>query len=164
MKLAVVAAVAGHGAIGHGNALLFRDAIDQRHFRAVTIGHPVVMGRRTWQSLPERFRPLPGRRNLVLSRDPGFAAAGAEVYEGLDAALAAVRDAERVSVLGGSQVYASALPRADELVLTEVERDYPQADTFFPPWDRTAFEEVSRERHVAPDGTPFAFVIYRRRR
>lgn len=163
MKLAVVAAVAGHGAIGRGNALLFRDAIDQRHFRAVTIGHPVVMGRRTWLSLPERFRPLPGRRNLVLSRDPGFAAPGAEVFEGLDAALAAMHDAARVSVIGGSQVYALALPRADELVLTEVEREYPQADAFFPPWDRAAFAEVSRERHVAADGTPFAFVVYRRR-
>lgn len=163
MKLVLIAAVARDGGIGRGNALLFSDPADQRHFRATTTGCPVVMGRRTWLSLPERFRPLPGRRNVVLSRDPGFAAAGAEVAPSLEAALERLRDAGTVFVIGGAEVYAQALPQADELVLTEVDRVYDGADTFFPAFDRAAFEVVAREAHVAADGTSFAFVSYRRR-
>lgn len=163
MKLVLIAAVAADGGIGRGNALLFSDPADQRHFRATTMGAPVVMGRRTWLSLPERFRPLPGRRNLVLSRDPSFRPEGAEVAASLDAALALLAAAPTVYVMGGAEVYAQALPRADELVLTEVPRVFEGTDAWFPAWDRAAFDLVERREAPAADGTPLAFVRYRRR-
>ena len=164
-RLVLIAAVARNGAIGRDNELLFREGADQRHFRDTTMGCPVIMGRKTWDSLPARFRPLPGRRNLVLSRDAAFKAAGAEVAGSLDEALALVdgaADAPRVFVIGGAQLYALALPRADELVLTEVDADLP-GDVFFPPWDRWQFVETSRHGALSAAGLPYAFVVYKRR-
>ena len=162
MKLALIAAVARNGAIGRDNDLLWKEPLDQRHFVATTRGHAVVMGRRTWDSLPPRFRPLPGRRNIVVSRSAGFDAPGAEVVPSLDDALQRVAGEPRVFVIGGAQLYAQALPRADELVLTEIDADL-EGDVHFPAWDRSAFEEHTREAHVGADGTRFAFVTYRRR-
>lgn len=167
-RLALIAAVARNRAIGRGNALLWTEPADQRHFRQATMGCPVVMGRRTWESLPARFRPLPGRRNVVVTRHAAYAAPGAETAPDLDAALAlagqpAAGDAPaRVFVIGGGELYALALPRADELWLTEIDADL-DGDTFFPPFDRAAFDEVSRQPQQAADGTRFAFVTYRRR-
>ena len=161
--LSLIAAVARNGAIGRGNELLFREPADQRHFREATMGCPIIMGRKTWDSLPARFRPLPGRRNLVLSRAVIWLAEGAEVVSSLDAALARVADAGKVFVIGGAELYALALPRADELVLTEVDADLP-GDVFFPPWDRSQFAETSRRSAVSAAGLPYAFVRYQRRR
>ena len=163
--LSLIAAVARHGAIGRHNDLLWQDPRDQKHFRQTTLGCPVIMGRRTWDSLPERFRPLPGRRNIVVTRNTAWQASGAEVAHSLDDALALVDRAPRAFVIGGGELYAQALPLADELVLTEVEADF-EADTFFPPWDKQLFDEVDRQPHAADDtqGThAFAFVTYRRR-
>ena len=162
-RIELVAAVARNGAIGRGNALLWHEPLDQQHFRRVTMGTPVLMGRRTWDSLPARFRPLPGRRNLVLSRDPAWRAEGAEAVPCLAAALAGAADAPRVCVIGGAELYALALPHADALLLTEIDADLA-GDVFFPPWERSRFAEVAREPHTAKDGTPFAFVTYERRR
>jgi dihydrofolate reductase len=162
VKLALIAAVARNGAIGRGNELLWKEPADQRHFAATTRGHAVIMGRKTWESLPPRFRPLPGRRNLVVTRSAGFEAAGAETIDSLDAALQRVASEARVFVIGGAQLYAQALPRADELVLTEIDADL-DGDVHFPAWDRQAFVETSREDHVGADGTRFAFVSYRRK-
>ena len=162
-RLVLIAAVARNGAIGRSNELLFREPADQRHFRDTTLGCPVVMGRKTWDSLPARFRPLPGRRNLVLSRDVAFLADGAEVVASLDDALARTTDAPRVFVIGGAQLYALALPRADALVLTEIDADLP-GDVFFPAWDRAQFVETSRHAAVSAAGLPYAFVGYQRRR
>lgn len=160
----LIAAVARNGVIGHGNDLVWRLPEDQKHFRAATMGAPVIMGRATWDSLPERFRPLPGRRNLVLTRQAGWRADGAEVVATLDEALARTADAPRVFVIGGAQVYALALPRADELLLTEIERDF-DGDSRFPDWPRQQFDEVARERHQAapPNDFAYSFVTYRRR-
>jgi len=163
VKLVLIAAVAADGGIGRRNGLLFTDVADQRHFRAVTLGKPVVMGRKTWLSLPERFRPLPGRRNVVLSREPAFAAAGAECAGSLDEALQRLAAEPEVCVIGGAEIYAQAIARADELRLTELARRWPDADTFFPAVDRAVFEEVQRTEVQATDGTPMAFVTYRRR-
>mgnify|MGYP003375072761 CR=1 FL=1 len=165
MKLVLVAAVARDGAIGRGNALLWHEPADQRHFRAVTMGAPVVMGRKTWDSLPARFRPLPGRRNLVVTRNAAWRAEGAEAVPSLDAALALARvaGAEQLSVIGGGELYALALPRADELALTEIDAAFPNADTRFPPW-REGFDETAREEHTTADGVGYAFVTYQRRR
>ena len=162
MKLALIAAVARNGAIGRDNELLWKEPQDQRHFAATTRGHAVLMGRKTWDSLPQRYRPLPGRRNVVVTRQAGFAAAGAETAPGLDDALQRLQAVPLVFVIGGAQLYAQALPRADELVLTEIDADL-DGDTFFPAWERRDFVEAVREAHVGADGTRFAFITYRRR-
>ena len=162
MKLSLVAAVARNGVIGRDGGIPWRIPEDMQRFRELTVGHPVVMGRRTWESLPERFRPLPGRRNIVVTRDARWSSEGTDRAGSLEEALELVADAERVFVIGGAAVYASALPLADELALTEIDADV-EGDTFFPEFEPTDFEEVAREPHVAPDGTPFAFVTYRRR-
>jgi dihydrofolate reductase len=164
VALALIAALARNGVIGHGNRLLWHIPEDMRHFRQVTNGHPVIMGRRTWDSLPERFRPLPARRNIVVSRDPRWSAVGAEAAASLEAAVALVRGSERVFVIGGAELFAAALPHADELLLTEIERDF-DGDTCFPDFDRTLFSEVGREHHhaAAPNDFDFSFVTYRRR-
>jgi len=162
MKLAVIAAVARNGAIGLDGTMPWQLKADLAHFRRTTMGCPVVMGRKTWDSLPPTFRPLPGRRNLVVTRNPAWRAEGAEAALSLDEALARVDGADRVFVIGGGELYAQALPRADELVLTEIDADF-DADTFLPGWDRTAFDEVSRESHAHGADWPYAFVTYRRR-
>ena len=163
MRLSLIAAVGRHGEIGRGNDLLWRTREDQLHFKHTTLGHPVVMGRKTWDSLPERFRPLPGRRNIVVTRDPHWSSPGAEAASSLEQALALTADAPQVFVVGGGQLYAAALPLAHELVLTEVDAAFDGADTFFPTWDRTAFDAVTREAHVDAEGRPYAFVTWRRR-
>jgi dihydrofolate reductase len=163
VKISLVAAVARNGVIGRDGTIPWRLAEDMQRFRELTTGHPVLMGRRTWESLPDRFRPLPGRRNVVVTRNPEWRGAGAERAGSLREALDLVEGAERVFVIGGAELYASALPLADELVLTEIDADV-EGDTFFPAFPRSAFEEFTREPHVSADGTAFAFVTYERRR
>jgi dihydrofolate reductase len=161
--LSLIAALDRNSAIGRGGGLLWHESEDQKHFRRVTMGCPVIMGRKTWDSLPERFRPLPGRRNIVVTRQAQWHAAGAEPAPSFDRALALVAQADKVFVIGGGELYAFALPRADELVLTEIDRTFDDADVFFPAFDRGAFIETARERRRAADGTDYAFVTYRRR-
>ena len=158
--LSLIAAVARNGAIGKGNALLWHEPEDQKHFRRVTLGCPVIMGRKTWDSLPARFRPLPGRRNLVITRDPGWRADGAEAVASLDAALALLSGAPKAFVIGGAEIYALALPRADELILTEIDADLA-GDTFFPSWDRQRFAVAAREPHIGAHGVGYSFVTYK---
>lgn len=160
-RLSLIAGVARNGGIGRANDLLWRLPEDMARFKALTLGHPVIMGRKTWESLPAKFRPLPGRRNIVLSRDSGLQFAGAEVFGTLDQALAACVDAAQVFVIGGAQIYAEAMPFADRLELTEIDADF-EADVFFPPWDRAAFTETCREPRTAPQGWRYDFVSYDR--
>lgn len=159
-SLTLIVAVARNGAIGRDNALLWHEPEDQRHFRRLTMGKPVLMGRRTWDSLPARFRPLPGRRNLVLTRQPEWRADGAETATSIDAALALLAGVARAFVIGGAEIYALALPWADTLEVTEIDADLP-GDTFFPAWDRDRFVAVGREPRTAADGTRFSFATYR---
>ena len=161
--LALIAALDRNSAIGRGGGLLWHESADQKNFRRVTMGCPVIMGRKTWDSLPERFRPLPGRRNIVVTRQVQWRATGAEPAPSFERALALVAQADKVFVIGGGELYALALPRADELVLTEIDRAFDDADVFFPALDRSAFIETAREPHRTADGTPYAFVTYRRR-
>jgi dihydrofolate reductase len=161
--VALVAAVARGGVIGRDGGLPWRLPEDMAHFREVTMGHPVVMGRRTWESLPHRFRPLPGRRNVVLTRNAKWSAEGAERTGSLAAALELLADEERISIIGGGELFAAALPLVDELLLTEIDLDV-DGDTYFPERDRDAFVEVSREARAAPDGIPYSFVTFRRTR
>lgn len=163
----LVAAVARNGVIGDGDDLVWRIPEDLAHFRRVTTGCPVIMGRKTWLSLPPRFRPLPGRRNIVLTRQPGWQAQGAEVAGSLPDALGRAADPQpdsgRICVIGGAEVYAAALPMADELVLTEIQQDFT-GDAHFPAWTPDEFAEVEREcvTPAPPNDFTIAFVRYRR--
>ena len=161
-RLVLIAALDRHRAIGRGGELLWHEREDQKHFRAVTMGCPVIMGRKTWDSLPAKFKPLPGRRNIVITRDAAWQVPGAEGAASLAAALASVAGAEKAFVIGGGELYAAAMPRADELLLTEIDAVFEGADTFFPAFDRGQFVEVAREERKASDATPYAFVTYRR--
>lgn len=154
--LALIAAVARNGAIGKHNDLLWREPADQQHFRRVTMGHPVIMGRRNWDSLPARFRPLPGRRNIVVTRNAEWHAQGAERAATLDAALQLLTGNERAFVIGGAEIYALALPLADELVLTEIDAEL-DGDVYFPAWDRANFRVSARD-----DRDGYSFVTYTR--
>ncbi|MDM4765128.1 dihydrofolate reductase [Pelomonas sp. SE-A7] len=160
--ITLIAGVASDGAIGRNNELLWRLPEDLAHFKALTLGHAVIMGRKTWESIPERFRPLPGRRNIVLSRQPGLQLAGAEVLPTLQEALAACATDDQVFIIGGAQIYAAALPQAQRLELTEVEAAFADADAHFPAWDRQAFKQVSRASHQNAAGLAFHFTRYER--
>ena len=161
-ELILIAAVARNGVIGRAGGLVFQDPADQRHFRQATLGSPVVMGRKTWESLPDRFRPLPGRRNIVVSRNPMLVLKGADLAAGLEDALELAADAPKVFVMGGGELYAQALPYADALLLTEVDAEL-QGDTVFPDWDRGLFKPVRREAHEGQaGGAPFSITLYRR--
>jgi dihydrofolate reductase len=162
VRVSLVAALARGGVIGRDNGIPWRIPEDMARFREVTMGHPVVMGRKTWDSIPDRFRPLPGRRNIVVTRNPGWQADGGERATSLEEALALAGDDADVFVIGGGEIYAAALPVADELLLTEIDVEV-DGDTSFPPFDVTVFEEIEREPHVSEDGQPFTFVRYVRR-
>ena len=156
--VSLIAIVARNGGIGRGNALLVHLPDDLAHFKKTTFGAPILMGRKTWQSIG---RPLPGRRNIVITRSAQFEATGAETAPDLASALARVADAQKVYVVGGASVYAAALPFADELVLTEIDADF-EADTYFPSWDRRQFRQTARADHQRPDGLAYSFVTYTR--
>ena len=158
-KIILIAAVARNGIIGRDNSLPWRLKADLAHFRAVTLGHPVLMGRKTWESLA---KPLSGRRNLVLTRQPGYQAQGAEVFVSPDEALAALGDASHVFVIGGAEIYRILLQKADTLLLSEVAADV-SGDACFPDFDRARFHEISRATHLADADNEYAvdFVEYR---
>jgi dihydrofolate reductase len=156
--LALIAAVAANGVIGAGNELPWRLPEDMKRFRALTIGHAVIMGRKTRESLP---RPLPDRQNIVVTRDTGYRAPGAEIAPTLDGALALVRLPPPVFCIGGGEIYRMALARAGTLYLTEIDRDF-EGDVTFPRLDRADWRETSRESHEA-DGLRYDFVTYARR-
>ncbi|MCU0967509.1 MAG: dihydrofolate reductase [Rubrivivax sp.] len=160
-EIVIVAAMARGRVIGRGNALPWHLPEDLRHFRDLTRGHAVLMGRRTWESLPAAVRPLPGRRNLVLTREGRWQAAGAEVVRDMDEALARCGPGP-LFVIGGAEVYALALPRADRLELTEIDAEI-DGDAYFPPLPGD-FVETARESHRAtpPNDFAFAFARYRR--
>jgi dihydrofolate reductase len=162
MTITVVAAVTRGGVIGRDGGIPWRIPEDMARFRELTTGHAVVMGRRTWESLPDQFRPLPGRDNVVVTRNPDWSAQGADRAGSVDDALELLESAPRVFVIGGGEIYAAALPFADELLLTEIDAEI-EGDTTFPRWDRDEFEEVERRERVTDGGTPFAFVRYVRR-
>ena len=156
--IALLAAVARNGTIGRDNQLLVRLPEDLKRFKRLTLGHPMIMGRKTYESIG---RPLPGRRSIVVTRNTAWQAEGVETAHSLDDALQRVADAPQVFVIGGGEIYAQALPHADVLELTELEQDF-EGDTFFPAWPREQFKEVSREMHTAPEGWAYHFVTYQR--
>jgi len=155
----LVVARAENGAIGRDGKLPWHLPGDLKHFKAVTMGTPMVMGRRTFESLPGL---LPGRRHIVLTRDPAWRADGAEVAGDVADAVR-IADAQQISVIGGAEIFRLFLPLADRIELTEVHAR-PEADTFMPPFDPAHWREASREAHPAGDGKPaFSFVRLERR-
>ena len=160
-EIVIIAAVARNGVIGRDNALPWRLKADLAHFKAHTSGHPIVMGRKTWESLG---RPLPNRRNLVVTRNAGFDAPGAEVFASPQAALSALDSAGRVFIIGGAELYRQFIERADRLLITEVWADIG-GDAHFPDIDPKLFEETRRESFEADaeNEYSFDFVEYRRR-
>jgi len=159
--LALIAAVARNSVIGAGNRLPWRLPEDLRHFKALTMGHAVIMGRRTWQSLPNA---LPGRQNIVVTHQRGFVAPGAVVATTLDDALALVDQPPPPFCIGGGVLFADALPRATVLYMTEIDREYA-GDAHFPRIDPAEWQETARERHAGggPEALTYSFVTYERR-
>jgi dihydrofolate reductase len=159
--LALIAAVAANGVIGRDGKLPWRLPEDLRHFRALTTGHSVIMGRRTWDSIG---RALPARQNIVVTRQPGFAADGALVARSLTDALAAVRLPEPAFCIGGGELYRTAMPLARTAYVTQIDRAF-DGDARFPALDPAHWRETSRETHAATgaDGFGYAFVTYERR-
>jgi dihydrofolate reductase len=166
VKLSLIAALAENGVIGRDNKLPWHLPNDLKYFRAVTIGKPVIMGRRTWESLG---RPLPGRTNIVITRQPAYEAPGARVVATLDEAIrlaesvALIDGQDECVVIGGAEIYALALPRCDRLYLTEVHATV-DGDAHFPAFDRARWREQTRERFAAEGPNPFdySFVVYER--
>ena len=155
-EIVIIAAVARNRVIGKDNRLLWNIPEDMAHFKALTSGQTVVMGRKTWESLPPRFRPLPGRRNIVISRQPDYAAPGAEVADSLENALKLASTTAIVFIIGGEQIYRQAMAVADRLEVTEVDLE-PEGDTWFP-----EIAAVDWEKMAKSDGIGYAFVTYRR--
>jgi dihydrofolate reductase len=158
--LALIAAVARNGVIGVDNRLPWRLPDDMRRFRALTAGHSIIMGRKTWESIG---RPLPDRQNIVVTRQRNFEAPGANVVASLEAALAAAIMPEPVFVIGGEALYREALPLASRMYLTEIHQDFP-GDARFPSYARNAWRETMREpqRAQRQGGLAFAFTEYQR--
>ena len=164
MSIALIWAQTPDGVIGRENTLPWRLPEDQARFRALTTGHPVVMGRATWESLPERFRPLPGRDNIVLTRTPGFVAEGAQVASSLAHALELVGDRD-AWVIGGGAVYEATIARADRLEVTEVDAVLA-GDTYAPvvdgDWDLVHREPAAGWHTSVADGLRYRFLTYGR--
>jgi len=160
--LSIIVARARNGVIGRENRLPWHLPADLRHFKALTMGKPMVMGRRTWESLPGL---LPGRRHIVVSRDPAYRAEGAEVASSLAGAVALAGAVEEVMVIGGGQLYREALPLAGRIYLTEVEAEI-EGDAWFPPFDETEWEEQERAHFPADERNefPYSFVTLERKR
>ena len=158
--IALIAAVARNGAIGKDNALLMHLPDDLPRFKRLTMGCPIIMGRKTFESIG---RVLPGRLNVVVTRNPHWRAEGVQAVASLAAAMDVASGAAKVFVIGGAQIFAQAMPVADELHLTEIDAEL-EGDVFFPPWNRSDFRETSREARVDPKGLPFSFVTYNRTR
>jgi dihydrofolate reductase len=160
-RVNIIFARARNGVIGKDGQMPWHLPEDLAHFKQQTGGAPVLMGRKTWDSLPPRFRPLPGRRNIVITRQPDWQAAGAERAASLQDAIALCSDAADIWVIGGGEIYAQALPLAQRAVVTEIERDF-EGDTYAPSLG-AEWRETTRSAHtVAKDGLPFSFVTYER--
>ena len=157
-RLTLIAAVAQNGIIGLNNAMPWRLPEDLKRFKALTLGHPIIMGRKTWTSLG---RPLPGRSNIVITRDRDFRAPCCIVVDSLAAALDACAGEKEAFVIGGADIYALALPMAQQLQITEIRRNF-DGDTYFPAIDPDTWRAIERESHRDADGLAYDFVTYER--
>jgi dihydrofolate reductase len=155
-RIALVVAVSRNGVIGRDGGLPWHISSDLKRFKAITMGKPVVMGRKTWESLPKR--PLPGRPNIVVTRQPGYIAEGAVVVADMDAALLVAGNVAEIAIIGGGEIYAMVFRRADRLYLTEVDMDVA-GDTFFPAINPAEWQEIAREVHMAGTNDSAGFTL-----
>ncbi len=153
--LSIIVAIARNRVIGRGNRLPWHLPADLRHFKQTTMGHPIIMGRKTYESIG---RPLPGRQNIVITRNRNFRAEGCLVVHSLQEALAAVPDAEEVFIIGGASLYREALPLADRIYLTLVDAEV-EGDTVFPELDASEWQEVRRETFAPDEKNPFGYAF-----
>jgi dihydrofolate reductase len=153
--VSLVVAMADNGVIGTDGALPWRIPEDMRHFKALTMGKPCIMGRKTWDSLPKK--PLPGRKNIIVTRDREFRAEGGFVTYSVEEAIAHANDVEEICVIGGAEIYKAALPRATRVHLTEVHGSF-KGNTALPPFDKAIWRETAREDHATLDGLRYSYV------
>ncbi|MEI9995516.1 MAG: dihydrofolate reductase [Rhizomicrobium sp.] len=160
--IVLVLAMADNGVIGADGGIPWRIPEDLKRFKALTMGKPIVMGRKTWESFPKR--PLPGRTNIVITRDTAYAAGGAVVVHSLDDALVRARAEApaEIAVVGGAEIYRAALPYADRIELTEV-HVAAEGETRLPPFDASIWRETAREAHTTADGLRYSYVALVRR-
>ena len=154
MLISLIVAMAENRVIGRGNQMPWHLPADLRHFKSVTLGKPVIMGRKTFESIG---RPLPGRRNVVISRNLDWCAEGVESVSSLDAALALVQDADEVMIIGGGQLYREALPLAQRLYLTHIELPVTDADTWFPDYSQYQWQQCAEELHEPDEKNPYHY-------
>jgi dihydrofolate reductase len=152
-RICLIAALAANRVIGKNNALPWHLPADLKRFKALTLGHPVVMGRKTYESIG---RPLPGRRNLVITRNRGYSAPGCEVVHSLDAAISACHGTQEIFVIGGAELYREALPRAHYLEFTEIRAEI-EGDATFPEFSMSEWRETGREIHSNEAGIAFRY-------
>lgn len=157
--ITLILAMAENGVIGNKGAIPWRIADDMKRFKALTLGKPVVMGRKTWDSLPRK--PLPDRTNIVVTRQPGWSADGAVTASSLDDALSKADGAAEVMVIGGGEIYRAALAHADRIELTEVHGAF-DGDAHFA-FDRASWRETARDSRTTPDGLAYSYVTLTRR-
>jgi len=157
----MIAAMAVNRVIGKDNALPWRMPADLAHFKRTTMGKPVIMGRLTWQSMPG---PLPGRQNIVITRNTQFTADGADVVHTIDQAIECAGDADEVFIIGGQKIYEAALPRADRIYLTIIHGEY-DGDTWFPELDESQWQLTDRQDHPADERhvNAYSFCLYARK-
>jgi dihydrofolate reductase len=161
MAMNLIFARARNGVIGHNNTLPWHLPEDLAHFKATTLGQPVIMGRKTWDSLPVKFRPLPGRMNIVVTRQTDWHSEGAHVVHSVDEALQACPTDAQPWVIGGAELYRLAMPLATRVVVTEIDADY-EGDAFAPELD-ASWQETSRTTHVAANGLHYSLVNWARK-
>jgi dihydrofolate reductase len=168
MNVALIAAVGKNNELGKNNDLLWRLKSDMEFFKRTTLGHWVIMGRKSWESLPPKYRPLPGRTNAVISRDSAYSAEGSRVFESTEVALlqARIAGAEKVFIIGGGQIYTQALEQelAHEMFLTHVDASFDDADVFFPAIDYSFWNKTLIETFPADDRNEYAGSIWHYRK
>ena len=158
MKLHLIYARARNGVIGKDNQMPWHLPEDLAHFKRVTLGQPVIMGRKTWDSLPARFRPLPGRQNIVITRQTDWQAEGALRAGSIEEAMRLFGDVPDAWIMGGAEIYRQAEPLASTAVVTEIDADF-EGDAFAPELG-ARWQEIQRESHLGANGLPFSFVTY----
>lgn len=160
-KIGLIYARARNGVIGKDGVMPWHLPEDLAHFKRTTLNHPVIMGRKTWDSLPPRFRPLPGRTNIVITRQSSWHADGAHRAASLSEALRLCHGAEKIWVIGGAQIYAHALPLADEVVVTEIDADF-EGDAYAPRLDES-WQAVSRQELTSASNLLLSFITYQKK-
>lgn len=161
MIISLIAAMGTNRVIGINNQLPWHLPADLKHFKQITMAKPIIMGRKTFESIG---KPLPGRLNIIVTHNKGFQAPGCQVVHSLDEALALSKEHDEVMIIGGAQIFAEALPKANKLYLTIIEHDFP-GESFFPEWNNQEWKQVSKQNFSADEQNPFSFyfITYERK-